>query len=280
MTKLRGLRSDGRFAQCAVFRRRLDRANLVQVDHFELLIFCQWRGISCTFSRFDPFGRIRARKIGGFTAIQFMIEDVVTMKVNVPTVHVAIGDFHSSDIADFVRAAKQILDTPMAAGLAPNLLRHPDHVLERVRTLMTHRQRAEHHAPAVSLAMFHDRFHVIEAGGLNLVIADRTHPHRAASLQATQTAAVLGVPKEADTSGIANRTAALARACSVQHAPHGLPLRPTIRAQFGISRERSGRGIGGRITCIAIKGGYAARFTDKPRNVAFRAFPRVCYTLF
>lgn len=209
-----------------------------------------------------------------------MIEDVVTMKVNVPTVHVAIGDFHSSDIADFVRAAKQILDTPMAAGLAPNLLRHPDHILERVGTLVTHRQRAEHHAPAVSLAMFHDRFHVIEARGLNLVVADRTHPDGTTSLQAAQSAAVFRVPEEADASGVADRTAAFCRSSTAQQLADNLPLLPAISTKFCIGGERSRRGISGRITCIAIKGGYAARFTDKPHNVAFGAFPRVCYTQF
>lgn len=252
----------------------------MQVDNLELLIFRQWRVISRTFRRLDPLDGIRAREISRFTASQFVIEDVVAVKVDVPAIRMAVSDLHSTDIADFMRPVEQILDAAMAARFAPNLLRHPDHVLERVRTLVTHRQSAEHHAPSVRLAMFHDRFHIIEARGLNLVVADRAHPHGTTSLQAAQSAAVFLVPEEADTSGVADRTAAFCRSSTSQKLADNLPLLPAISTKFCIGGERNGRGIGGRITCIAIKGGYAAHFTHEPRNVAFRAFPQVCYTLF
>lgn len=112
------------------------------------------------------------------------------MEMHVPTIGMAVGHFHGTDIADFMRPAEKVLDAPMAPGLAPNLLRHLDDILQRIGALMPDRERAEHHAPIMFATVLHKRLHILETTGLNLVITDRADPNGTAGLQAGQTGAM------------------------------------------------------------------------------------------
>ena len=262
MTQFRGLRSGGRLAQSAVFRGGLDAADLGQIHDLETLVPSQGSGITAAPRGLDPLGGIRAGKISGFGLAQHVIKNVVAMEMHVPTIGMAVGHFHGTDIADFMRPAEKVLDAPMAPGLAPNLLRHLDDILQRIGALMPDRERAEHHAPIMFATVLHKRLHILETTGLNLVITDRADPNGTAGLQAGQTGAMRFIVEKALAGVLAQFPTAFTRASAAQNTTYRAPLCPAVTAQLRVSREIGSardRIVGsGRITCNAIKGGFAA----------------------
>lgn len=264
MTELAGLWSDGSLLDGAVSGGGLHAADLVQINDLEFLVFRQGSGIPAAASRLHPFGGVAACEVGGFTLGQLMIEDVVAMEVHMPPVRMAVGDFLRTDVADLMRAAEEIFNAAMAAGLPPDLTRHIDHFFQGVLTLVAHGKRAEHDAPAVFLAMLHHCGNVIQAGRLNLVVAHRAHPHAAAAAQTGEAAAVLGVVVEPYAGLLADRTAARCHAGALEHTAHRAALTPAVGAKPVVIPDIRGllrvkRAMFGRITRHAIKGGGAAR---------------------